>query len=39
MIEVHHVDVLREYAEGTQDNLSKLAKKISEQATFLWGRM
>jgi hypothetical protein len=39
MIEVHHVDALREYAEATQDNLSKLAKRISEQATFLWGRM
>jgi hypothetical protein len=39
MIEVHHVDALREYAEATQDNLSKLAKRISEQATFLWGRI
>jgi hypothetical protein len=35
MIEVHHVDALREYAEATQDDLSKLAKRISEQATFL----
>jgi hypothetical protein len=39
MIEEHHVDALREYAEATQDNLSKLAKRILEQATFLWGRM
>jgi hypothetical protein len=39
MIEVHHVNALRKYAEATQDNLSKLAKRISEQATFLWGRM
>jgi hypothetical protein len=39
MIEVHHVEALREYAEATQDDLSKLAKRISEQATFLWGRM
>jgi hypothetical protein len=39
MIEVHHVNALREYAEATQDNLSKLAKRISEQATFLWGKM
>jgi hypothetical protein len=39
MIEVHHVDTLWEYADATQDDLSKLAKRISEQATFLWGRM
>jgi hypothetical protein len=39
MIEVHHVNALREYAEATQDDLSKLAKRISEQATFLWNRM
>jgi hypothetical protein len=39
MIEVHHVDALRDYAEATQDNLSKLAKRISEQTTFLWNRM
>jgi hypothetical protein len=39
MIEVHHVDALREYAKATQDELSKLAKRILEQATFLWGRM
>jgi hypothetical protein len=39
MIKVHHVNALREYAEATQDDLSKLAKRISEQATFLWGRM
>jgi hypothetical protein len=39
MIEVHHVDALRDYAEATQDNLGKLAKKISEQTNFLWNRM
>jgi hypothetical protein len=39
MIEVHHVDALSEYAEATQDNLRKLAKRISEQATCLWGKM
>jgi hypothetical protein len=39
MIKGHHVDALREYAEATQDDLSKLAKRISEQATFLWNRM
>jgi hypothetical protein len=39
MIEVHQVNALREYAETTQDDLSKLAKSISEQATFMWGKM
>jgi hypothetical protein len=39
MIEVHHVDALRDYAEATQEDLSKLAKRISEQTTFLWNRM
>jgi hypothetical protein len=39
MIKVHHVDALREYAKATQNDLSKLAKGILEQATFLWGRM
>jgi hypothetical protein len=39
MIEVHQVEALREYAEATQDDLSKLAKRILEQATFLWGKM
>jgi hypothetical protein len=39
MLEVHHVNALREYAETTQDDLSRLAKRISEQATFLWGQM
>jgi hypothetical protein len=39
MIEVHDVDALRDYAEATQDNLGKLAKRISEQTTFLWNRM
>jgi hypothetical protein len=39
MIEVHHVEALRDYAEATQDYLGKLAKRISEQTTFLWNRM
>jgi hypothetical protein len=39
MIEVHHVDTLRDYAEATQDDLGKLAKRISEQTNFLWNRM
>jgi hypothetical protein len=39
MIEENHVDAMTEYAEATQDNLSKLAKRILEQATFLWGKM
>jgi hypothetical protein len=39
MIKVHHIEAQREYAKATQDNSSKLAKRISEQATFLWGRM
>jgi hypothetical protein len=39
MIEVNHVDALRDYAEVTQDDLGKLAKRISEQTTFLWNRM
>jgi hypothetical protein len=39
MIEVHHVDALSDYAEATQDDLGKLAKRISEQTTFLWNWM
>jgi hypothetical protein len=39
MIEVHHVDALRDYAEAPQDDLSKLAMRISEQTTFLWNIM
>jgi hypothetical protein len=39
MIGVHHIDALRDYAEATQDDLGKLAKRISEQTTFLWNRM
>jgi hypothetical protein len=39
MIEVHHVDALRDYAEATQDELGKLAKRISEQTTFILNRM
>jgi hypothetical protein len=39
MLEVHHVDALRENTKATQDDLSRLAKRVSEQATFLWGQM
>jgi hypothetical protein len=39
MIEVHHVDALKDYAEAMQDDLGKLAKRISEQTNFLWNRM
>jgi hypothetical protein len=39
MIEVHHVNALRDYTEATQDDLGKLEKRISEQTTFLWNRM
>jgi hypothetical protein len=39
MLEVRHVDALKEYAEATQDDLSRLTKRISEQATFLLGQM
>jgi hypothetical protein len=39
MIEVHHVNALRDYAEATQDDLGKLTKRISEQTNFLWNRM
>jgi hypothetical protein len=39
MIEVHHVDALRDYLEATQDDLGKLAKRISGPTTFLWNRM
>jgi hypothetical protein len=39
MIEGHHVNALKEYSEATQDNLGKLAKRISEQTTFLWNKM
>jgi hypothetical protein len=39
MIEVHHVNALSDYAETMQDDLGKLAKRISEQTNFLWNRM
>jgi hypothetical protein len=39
MLEVHHINALREYAEATQDDLSRLAKRILQQATFIWGQM
>jgi hypothetical protein len=39
MLEVHLKDALRDYAEATQDDLGKLAKRILEQTNFLWSRM
>jgi hypothetical protein len=39
MLEVHHVDALRDYAEAMQDDLRRLAKRISEQTNFLWNKM
>jgi hypothetical protein len=39
MLEVHHVDALRDYAEATRDNLGRLAKRISQQTNFLWSKM
>jgi hypothetical protein len=39
MLEVHHVDALRDYAEATRDDLGRLAKRISQQTNFLWSKM
>jgi hypothetical protein len=39
MLEVHHVDALRDYAEATRDDLGRLAKRILEQTNFLWNKM
>jgi hypothetical protein len=39
MLKVHHVDALRDYAEATQDDFGRLAKRISEQTNFLWNKM
>jgi hypothetical protein len=35
MIEVHHVDALRNYAEATWNDLGRLAERISQQTNFL----
>jgi hypothetical protein len=39
MLEVHHVDALRDYGEATWDDLGRLAKRISQQTNFLWNKM
>jgi hypothetical protein len=39
MIEVNHVDALRDYAEATWDDLGRLAKRISQQTNFLWSKI
>jgi hypothetical protein len=38
MIEVHHVDALRNYAEATRNDLGRLAERISQQTNFLWSK-
>jgi hypothetical protein len=35
MIEVHHVDALKNYAEATRNDLGRLAERISKQTNFL----
>jgi hypothetical protein len=39
MIEVHHVDALRNYAEATRNDLGRLAERISQQTNFLWSKI
>jgi hypothetical protein len=39
MLEVHHVDALRDYAEATRDDPGRLSKRISQQTNFLWSKM
>jgi hypothetical protein len=39
MIEVHHVDALKTYAEATRNDLGRLAERISQQTNFLWTRI
>jgi hypothetical protein len=39
MLEVHHVDALRDYAEAMRDDLGRLAKRILQQTNFLWSKM
>jgi hypothetical protein len=39
MIEVYHVDALRNYAEATRNDLGRLAERISQQTNFLWSKI
>ncbi len=39
MIEVHHVDALRNYAEATRNDLGRLAARIAKQTNFLWSEV
>jgi archaellum component FlaC len=39
MIEVHHVDAVKTYAEATGKDLSRLAERISQQTNFLWSKI
>jgi hypothetical protein len=39
MIEVHHVDALKTYAEATRNDLARLAERISQQTNFLWSKI
>jgi hypothetical protein len=38
-LKVHNLEALRDYAEETQDDLGRLAKRISDQTNFLWNKM
>jgi hypothetical protein len=39
IIEVHHVDALKNYAEATQNDLGRLAERIAKQTNFLWSKI
>jgi hypothetical protein len=39
MIEVHHVDALKNYAEATRNDLGRLAARIAKQTNFLWSKV
>jgi hypothetical protein len=39
MIEVHHVDALKTYAEATRNDLGRCAERISQQTNFLWSKI
>jgi hypothetical protein len=39
MIEVHHVDALKNYAEATRNDLGRLAERISKQTNFLLSKI
>jgi hypothetical protein len=39
MIEVHHVDAVKTYAEATRNDLGRLAERISQQTNFLWSKI